>query len=98
MSAASEFAGRIGERVTLSRPVADRDALGGWTGGWRATDTVWAEVEPEAKPLFWRVTLRPAALFVGDRIDWGAETLRVRSVRIDPEAPDRMVAIAEQEP
>lgn len=96
----SEFAGRMGERVTLSRPVPDRDALGGWTGGWATSRQAWAVIEPfgerQAEPLLWRVTMRPTPLFVGDRVLWGTETLQVRTVRIDPGTPDRMIVIGER--
>lgn len=102
-----EFAGRLAERVTLARRVPDRDQYGGWTGGWLTLGSAWALVEPEGDGVAeagdaavgarrWRVTLRPAALIVGDRIGWGAETLEVRRAWSDPALPDRMIAIAEE--
>lgn len=103
-----DFAGALGERVTLARPVPERDALGGWTGGWATIGSVWALVErdgvgPAAAAdardagARWRVTMRARLLLVGDRIGWGAATLLVRDVRRDPAAPDRIVAIAEEQ-
>jgi head-tail adaptor len=104
-----EFAGRLGERVTLYRPVPDRDPLGGWTGGWAVRGSAWALVEPDgmgaesvgeapgAAPR-WRVTMRPQPLIVGDRIGWGAAQLRVRAIRTDPATPDRMIVSTEEQP
>lgn len=101
-----EFSGRLGERVTLSRAVPERDALGGWTGGWAVIGSSPALIEREgARPAapsdarlpIWRVTMRARTLLTGDRIGWGAATLVVREVRLDPAAPDRIVAIAEEQ-
>lgn len=103
-----EFAGRLGERVTLSTPVPERDILGGWTGGWAVRGSAWALVEPDGEGTQsvgealaavprWRVTMRLQTLFVGDRIAWGAVDLEVLAVRCDPAAPDRMIVFTEEE-
>ena len=101
------FAGRLRERVTWLGPSAGQDALGAAGEDWTVRDTVWAAVEPEARgalvageaaaalPL-WRVTMRPCAIAVGDRIELAWATIDVREVRSDPRVPDRIVAIGEE--
>ena len=102
-----EFAGAMRERVTLLTPSAGRDALGGAGEDWTVVDLVWATVEPAGRgPFFagaaraalplWKVTLRPCAVQVGDRIERTSGTVEVREVRIDPALPDRVVAIGEE--
>lgn len=102
-----EYAGRLRERVALLRPSAARDALGAGDGAWETIALVWAGAEPEgrgglfsgeartARPL-WRMTLRPCAVAVGDRIERVDGVLSVREVRRDPRQPDRVVAIGEE--
>jgi hypothetical protein len=102
-----ELAGRMRERVTLFTPSAGRDALGGVEGDWTLVDLVWAAVEPvgrgpfftgdaRAAPPLWKLTLRPCAVRVGDRIERTSGTVEIREVRIDPALPDRVVAIGEE--
>lgn len=102
-----DYAGRLRERVALLRAGAARDALGAGDGAWEAIALVWAGVEPEGRgPLFsgearsaqplWRVTMRPCAVAVGDRIERVDGVLAVREVRRDPRQPDRVVAIGEE--
>ncbi len=101
------FAGTMRERVTLLTRAPARDALGAAGEEWVPVEMVWASVVPEgqgalyagdardALPL-WKVTLRPCAVRVGDRIERVSGTLDVRSVRIDPRQPDRVIAIGEE--
>lgn len=102
----SEVAGRLRERVTLSRIAPTRDALGG-AGGWETIGAAWAGFAPagrgaaivanrEAGGARWAVTLRPRDIAVGDRILRGATLLRVTAVLRDPATPDRIVAQAEE--
>ena len=102
-----ELAGRMRERVTLLTPSAGRDALGGAEEDWTLVDIVWAAVEPAGRGPFlsgdaraalplWKLTLRPCAVQVGDRIERTSGTVEVREVRRDPALPDRIVAIGEE--
>ena len=104
----AEFAGRLRAKLGLLRRAPDRDALGAAADAWVENGTAWAWVEPagtgppvaadarDAAPL-WRLTLRPCDLRVGDRVEWGARTLTVRSIVADPALPDRITAIGEGE-
>jgi head-tail adaptor len=106
-----DLAGRLRERVSVSREDQARDPLGAG-GVWGLVAERWAEVRPEARgPLFagdgrsalpaWRLTMRAMGqggdLAVGDRIGWGTRTMIVREARVDPVLSDRIVAIAEEE-
>jgi head-tail adaptor len=106
-----DLAGRLRERVSVSREEQARDPLGAG-GVWSLVGEGWAEVRPEARgALFagdgrsalpaWRVTMRPVGrgndMTVGDRIGWGERTMIVREARVDPALSDRIVAIAEEE-
>lgn len=102
-----ELAGRLRERVVLWREAGERDALG-TSGGWSEVGLVWAEVRPAGRggefagetraglPL-WRVTMRARDVRPGDRIERVMRSLVVREATVDPAAPDRIVAIAEEE-
>lgn len=103
----AELAGRLVERVTVSRRTGARDAMGG-DAAWVLVGSGWAEVRPEkraaafvgealsALPL-WRVTMRAGGLRIGDRIGWGARSLIVAELTEDPVLPDRVVGIGEEE-
>lgn len=103
----SGLAGHLRERVTLLSPTPARDALGAQGEDWTLVDLVWASAAPEgtgapfagdartALPL-WRVTMRPCAVAVGDRIERVSGTIEVRAVVRDPALPDRVVAIGEE--
>jgi len=101
------FAGRLRARVAWLSPTGGRDALGAAEQNWTLHDMLWAAVEPEGRgPLVaaeaasamtvWRVTMRPCAIAVGDRIELDWATIDVREVRRDPRRPDRVVAIGEE--
>lgn len=103
----SEFAGALRTRVSHLRRNAGRDALGGDEQSWAVLSIVPAEVRPEhAGAAFlagaasglpaWRVTARPFALAIGDRLQWDEVTMEVRFVRTDPRQPDRIVATGEE--
>ena len=103
----SALAGCLRERVALLTPTAARDALGAGGEDWTLVDLVWASVAPagtgplfaggaRAAPPLWRVTLRPCAVAVGDRIERTNGTIEVRAVVRDPALPDRVVAIGEE--
>lgn len=103
----AELAGRLVERVTVSRRSDARDAMGS-EAAWVLAGSGWAEVRPEKRgPAFvgealsalplWRVTMRAGGLQIGDRIGWGARSLIVRELIEDPALPDRIVGIGEEE-
>lgn len=104
----SALAGTLGERVTIERRGAERDALGGAAGEWAEVATLWAAVAPlgvgagvvgeaVAAMMGWDVTIRAADVAMGDRLRWRGRVLRLTAIRVDPRAPDRLVLSAREE-
>ena len=106
----AEFAGSLDQRVTIQRRAADRDDLGGASGGWEAGVAVWAALAPLTpgiggegdRPLGrsrWKAVIRAGAEIVpGDRLQWRGGTFAVRSVEADPATPDRLTLMLEEQP
>ncbi len=100
------FAGRLSARCTLARPDSARNALGAASGGWRDYATMWGWIERvgdgaavadgarAARPR-WRVTLRPCAVAIGDRVTFARGALVVAQLIEDPALPDRVSVIGE---
>ncbi|MEP2103090.1 MAG: phage head closure protein [Parasphingorhabdus sp.] len=73
--------GNMRERVTLERETRTPNGQGGWTRGWQAVATVFAEIEGqsgneamnasvERSVNRWRVTIREIGATAKDRIVW----------------------------
>lgn len=105
----AEFSGALTQRLTLLRRQAARDTLGGASGAWAATGTIWASVVPVAsapwgagdRPVAaprWRAMLRSNFdVSPGDRAQWRGLIFAVRAVEADPATPDRIALILEEE-
>ncbi|KPF78404.1 hypothetical protein IP88_03900 [alpha proteobacterium AAP81b] len=104
-----EFAGSLGERVTIEHWVEARDDAGAAVGEWRPGARVAAAVAPEGGGAVegearrsrrrWRVVVR-AGVEVGlvSRLSWRGRELRVLAVEDDPALPDRRLVRAEERP
>jgi len=104
----SEFAGGLTQRGLVQRRSTDRDDLGGADGDWATLAEVWAALEPIAPAAWgqgdrpnaaprWRASLRTTDVVPGDRLQWRARLLVVRSVDADPAAPDRLTLVLEED-
>ena len=94
-----DFAGSLRERVEILKRTAARDALGAPGEDWTLADQVWASAVPIGRgaedSARWRLTMRPCAVAVGDRIDRAGHMLEVRDVTADPAFPDRIAVVGD---
>ncbi len=102
-----EMAGRLDQRISIERRGEVRDGLAGPEGAWSIIAMRWAAVEPDGTGdpqvgeaasacARFRMTVRPVAVELDDRLLWAGRTLRVRAIVVDPAFPDRMVLRAEE--
>ena len=98
----AEFAGTLGERILIERPVAERNELGLQEYGWeivcRCRASVTLEgVGPEAEAMAlsamprFRVTIRKRdGIAIDQRVSWKDKMMMIRQFLDDPKAPDRI--------
>jgi head-tail adaptor len=106
-----EFSGRLSERVRFEGRDEVRGAAGDQLAGWAFRFERWALVEPVRRAdstvergdavhsaRRWRVTIRDGVRpALGMRIRWRGLTLRPTGIEIDPEAPGRILILAEDD-
>ena len=103
----SEFAGTLGERVTVLTQTG-RDTAGAPLPFAEGV-AVWASITPGRLsttvrgetvmgPGRWQVTMRsgPTVPAPGDQLRWGPRMLRVLARREAPQAPDRVILLTEE--
>lgn len=103
-----EFAGTLGERIVIERPVTSRDSMGLQENGWEPVARCRAAIvgegagaESEGMALSamqrFRVTIRMLeGVAIDQRVRWGTRTLTVRQLLIDPSAKDRLTLRCEE--
>jgi SPP1 family predicted phage head-tail adaptor len=103
-----EFAGTLNERITIERPVEERNAMGLRQPAWEVVCRCLASIVPEmpgpeseamalsAMPRF-RITVRRRdGIAIDQRISWSGRHLMVRQLLEDPRAKDRIAMRCEE--
>lgn len=98
----SEFAGTLRERVTIERPISERNEMGLQQPGWEevcrclasvALESMGAESEGQALSAMprYRVTIRKRdGIALGQRVTWNGRTMAIRQILDDPRQKDRI--------
>ncbi len=108
MSAASEFAGSLRERILVERPVEARTSIGVQQFGWERVASCLASIVPEgagaereamalsAMPRFVVMIRMRDGIAIDQRLRWGTRVLMVRQLTSDPRLGDRITMRCEE--